>query len=148
MDGTDQNTQSRYTEALDAAGYQVHDVSMSAPRSLSSNRSWAAGLEALSPEDLPGDRRDAVAAHIARALPIDTPFMQSESSLSSVPHADPTGGSVTQIIRWTVAAATVVAGTSAQQTELVAIRIRENDQCVVRLVRPHRCAKSPQPSNT
>ena len=75
--GTDRDTQSQYAEALDAAGYQVHEVVDECTEELELEQVLGGLYSALSPEDLPGDRRDAFAAHIARALPTDTPFTEA-----------------------------------------------------------------------
>ena len=75
--GTDRDTQSQYAEALDAAGYRVHEVVDECTEELELEQVLGGLYSALSPEDLPGDRRDAFAAHIARALPTDTPFTEA-----------------------------------------------------------------------
>jgi hypothetical protein len=58
-------------------GYQVDEVVDECTEEVELEQVLGGLYSALSPEDLRGDRRDAFAAHIARALPTDTPFTEA-----------------------------------------------------------------------
>ena len=62
--GTDRATQQRYAEALAAAGYEISEVVHEYEEDLGFEQVLGGVYSALSPGDLPGDRRDAFAEHV------------------------------------------------------------------------------------
>jgi trans-aconitate methyltransferase len=76
MCGTDRETQARYAEALTAAGYDVHEVAHEYNDELDVEQVLGGLYSALSPDELPVERRAAFAHHITRALPTGPPFTE------------------------------------------------------------------------
>ncbi len=66
--GTDRATQQRYAEALAAAGYEISEVVHEYEEDLGFEQVLGGVYSALSPGDLPGDRRDAFAEHVRGSL--------------------------------------------------------------------------------
>ncbi len=77
MCGTDRATQARYSAALTAAGYQVHEAAYKYEDDLDLERVLGGLHSALSPHDLSADRRAAFADHVARALPNGVTFSET-----------------------------------------------------------------------
>lgn len=67
--GTDRATQARYAQALAGAGYEVHEAVEQYQVDLTLDDLLGGVHSALSPGDVPADRRDAFANHITNALP-------------------------------------------------------------------------------
>jgi SAM-dependent methyltransferase len=67
--GTDRATQSRYADALSAAGYEVHEAVEEYEADLTLEEVLGGIYSAVSPDDVPPDRRNAFAEHLTNALP-------------------------------------------------------------------------------
>jgi ubiquinone/menaquinone biosynthesis C-methylase UbiE len=74
--GTDRETQAQYADALTEAGYEIHRAVYDYEAELTLQEVLGGVYSALSPDDLPEDRRTAFADHIARALPATTSFTE------------------------------------------------------------------------
>jgi trans-aconitate methyltransferase len=75
--GTDLETQARYASALEAAGYEVGEISHSYDARLTAGELLGGVLSALSPGDVPDDRRDAFAEHLLGAFPPGASFTET-----------------------------------------------------------------------
>ncbi|MGH9104288.1 MAG: class I SAM-dependent methyltransferase [Acidimicrobiales bacterium] len=75
--GTDRATQARYAGALTAGGYQVYEVVEQYEADLTIDEVLGGLYSALSPDDVPQDRRDAFAEHITSALPELTSYIET-----------------------------------------------------------------------
>lgn len=67
--GTDDATQARYADALATAGYDVHEFVEEYAADLTLEEVLGTIYSALSPGDVPDDRREAFAEHLTCALP-------------------------------------------------------------------------------
>ena len=76
MCGTDRDTRLRYMQALAAAGYEVREASDVYEDELSLEQVLGGVYSALSPQDLPADRRDGFAEHVTRSLLTTEPFIE------------------------------------------------------------------------
>ena len=74
--GTDRETQVRYKAAPAATAYQVREVTHVYQDDLSLEQLLGGLSSALSPDDLPDSRREALVEHITGLLPTTTPFIE------------------------------------------------------------------------
>jgi trans-aconitate methyltransferase len=75
--GTADVDRARYREALDAAGFEVHEIAYEYEATVTLDEIIGGVFSAISPSDVAQERRDAFTQHIAGALPDGAPFTEA-----------------------------------------------------------------------